>query len=141
MGTIVQGQTTTFKTQLLSGNMDFDVDTFKIALYTNDATLNSETTIYTTTEEVVGTGYTAGGNTLTVVGPASDNTSNSAYVSFDTTTWTGTFSARGALVYNTSSSNYSVCVLDFGEVKTISAQTLTVTFPDNTSTTALIRIE
>jgi len=141
MASIVQGQTTTFKTQLLSGNMDFDVDVFKIALYTNDATLNSETTIYTTTEEVVGTGYTAGGNTLTVVGPASDNTSNSAYVSFDTTTWTGTFSARGALVYNTTSSNYSVCVLDFGEVKTISAQTLTVTFPDNTSTTALIRIE
>jgi O-acetylhomoserine/O-acetylserine sulfhydrylase-like pyridoxal-dependent enzyme len=64
------------------------------------------------------------------------------YITFNSpTTWTGTFSARGALIYNSSSSNYSVCVLDFGSVKTIAAQTLTVTLPDNTATTALIRFE
>ena len=71
-----------------------------------------------------------------------DDTADVVYITFDSpTTWTGTFSARGALIYDSSSSNFSVCVLDFGAVKTITSETLTVTLPDNTATTALIRFE
>lgn len=142
MASIIQGITNTFITQSLSGNMDFDTDTFKIALYSNDATLDETTSVYTTTNEVVGTGYVAGGNTLTGATVTQDDTADVVYITFDSpTTWTGTFSARGALIYNSSSSNYTVCVLDFGSVKTIAAETLTVTLPNNTATTALIRFE
>ena len=142
MATIIQGITNTFVAKSLAGDIDFDTDTFKIALYSDDATLDSSTSAYTTTNEVVGTGYVAGGNTLTGATVTQDDDADVVYITFDSpTTWTGTFSARGALIYNISSSNYSVCVLDFGAVKTIAAQTLTVTLPENTATTALIRFE
>ena len=142
MATIIQGITNTFVAKSLAGDIDFDTDTFKMALYSDDATLDSSTSAYTTTNEVVGTGYVAGGNTLTGATVTQDDTADVVYITFDSpTTWTGTFYARGALIYNSSSSNYSVCVLDFGAVKTIVAQTLTVTLPDNTATTALIRFE
>ena len=89
-----------------------------------------------------GTGYVAGGNTLTGATVTQDDDADVVYVTFDSpTTWTGTFSVRGALIYDSSSSNYSICVLDFGEIKTITSQTLTVTLPENTTTTALIRFE
>ena len=97
MSSIVQGLTNTFKTQMLSGTMDFTTDVFKIALYTNDATLNETTSIYSTTNEVVGTGYTAGGVTLTGGIVTQDNSANVVYITFDSPiTWTGTFSTRGA---------------------------------------------
>ena len=142
MAAITQGITNTFVAKSLAGEIDFNTDTFKIALYTDDATLDSSTSAYTTTNEVVGTGYVAGGNTLTGATVTQDDTADVVYITFDSpTTWTGTFSARGALIYNSSTSNFSVCVLDFGAVKTIAAQTLTVTLPENTATTALIRFE
>jgi O-acetylhomoserine/O-acetylserine sulfhydrylase-like pyridoxal-dependent enzyme len=142
MATIIQGITNTFVAKSLAGDIDFDTDTFKMALYSDDATLDSSTSAYTTTNEVVGTGYVAGGNTLTGATVTQDDDADVVYITFDSpTTWTGTFSARGALIYNSSSSNYYVCVLDFGAVKTIVAQTLTVTLPENTATTALIRFE
>jgi len=142
MATIIQGITNTFVAKSLAGDIDFDTDTFKIALYTNDATLDPTTPAYTTTNEVVGVGYVAGGNTLTGAKVTQDDTADVVYITFDSpTTWTGTFSARGALIYDSSSSNFSVCVLDFGAIKTITSETLTVTLPDNTATTALIRFE
>jgi hypothetical protein len=142
MATIIQGITNTFVAKSLAGDIDFDTDTFKIALYSDDATLDSSTSAYTTTNEVVGTGYVAGGNILPGATVTQDDDAGVVYITFDSpTTWTGTFSARGALIYNSSSRNYSVCVLDFGAVKTIAAQTLTVTLPENTATTALIRFE
>jgi O-acetylhomoserine/O-acetylserine sulfhydrylase-like pyridoxal-dependent enzyme len=142
MAAIIQGLTNTFIAKSLAGDIDFDTDTFKIALYTNDATLDASTSAYTTTNEVVGTGYVAGGNTLTGATVTQDDDADVVYITFDSpTTWTGTFSVRGALIYDSSSSNYSVCILDFGEIKTITSQTLTVTLPENTTTTALIRFE
>ena len=142
MATIVQGITNTFVAKSLAGDIDFDTDTFKIALYTDDATLDPSTSAYTTTNEVVGVGYVAGGNTLTGAKVTQDDTVDVVYITFDSpTTWTGTFSTRGALIYDSSSSNFSVCVLDFGAIKTITSETLTVTLPDNTATTALIRFE
>jgi hypothetical protein len=88
--------TDTFKQGLLNGDFDFAVDTIKIALYTNSATLNEDTTAYTTTGEVVATGYTAGGNTLT---PTVSISNEVAFVTFANTTWSGAFTARGALIY------------------------------------------
>ena len=134
-----------FKQEILVGTHNFTAssgNSFKIALYTNDATLDASTSAYTTTNEVVGTGYVAGGNTLTGATVTQDDDANVVYITFDSpTTWTGTFSVRGALIYDSSSSNYSICILDFGEIKTITSQTLTVTLPENTTTTALIRFE
>jgi hypothetical protein len=140
---IVQTQTTTFKTNLLSGLANFNTGTsyvYKIALYTANANLNNTTTAYTTTEEVVGTGYTAGGKVLTVsTVPTGDTTNNIAYLSFDTVVWTGAaFTARGALIYN-STTNASVIVLNFGSDKT-AANTFTITFPTVGSTTSVFTI-
>ena len=95
---------TSFKVALLNGEMDFSSDTsqsFKIALYTSDATLNAETTAYSTTNEVSGTGYTAGGNTLTIAtNPTNDTSSTVAYLDFSDTTWaSSSITARGALIY------------------------------------------
>jgi hypothetical protein len=119
---------------LLNGDFDFAVDTIKIALYTNSATLNEDTTAYTTTDEVVATGYTAGGNTLT---PTVSISNEVAFVTFANTTWSGSFTARGALIYKDGGG--AICVLDFGSDKT-SATTFQVQFPAATSTSALIRI-
>jgi len=140
---IVQTQTTTFKTNLLSGLANFNTGTsyvYKIALYTANANLNNTTTAYTTVGEVVGTGYTAGGKVLTVsTVPTGDTTNNIAYLSFDPVVWTSaSFTARGALIYN-STTNASVIVLNFGSDKT-AVNTFTITFPTVGSTTSVFTI-
>jgi hypothetical protein len=123
-----------FKEALFKGDVDFLVDTIKIALYDNTATLNASTTAYTTTGEVVATGYTATGNTLT---PSVSLADGIAYVDFADTSWTASITARGALIYK--SGGTAICVLDFGSDKT-SAATFTVQFPVNDSSSALIRL-
>jgi hypothetical protein len=137
---IVQGQTTIFKQKLLSGLENFAVGTpyvYKIALYTANADLNAATLVYTTLNEVVGTGYVAGGNVLTPIAPASSG--STAYISFDNALWSASsFLSRGALIYN-STTNAAVAVLDFGSDKTASG-TFRVTFPPATATTAVIRL-
>ena len=139
---ITQAMCTSFKKALLNGEMDFSSDTtqvFKIALYTSSATLGASTTAYTTTNEVSGTGYTAGGNTLTVVAPATSGTT--AYLDFSDTTWsTATITARGALIYTTSNSNAAVAVLDFGADKTSTAGDFQIQFPTADASNAIIRI-
>ena len=123
---------------MLTGTHDFSSDVFKIALYTGSATINADTTVYTTSNEVSATGYTAGGNTLTVsTTPTSSGTI--AYVSFSNTSWSSALTARGALIYNSSKSNKAVAVLDFGADKT-STSTFTVTFPAADATSAIVRI-
>jgi|APGre2960657404_1045060.scaffolds.fasta_scaffold93155_2 hypothetical protein len=124
-----------FKEALFKGDVDFLVDTIKIALYDNTATLNASTTAYTTTGEVVATGYTATGNTLTP--SVTLGTDGIAYVDFADTSWTAAITARGALIYK--SSGTAICVLDFGSDKT-SVTTFTVQFPVNDSSSALIRL-
>ena len=126
--------TDTFKQGLLNGDFDFAVDTIKIALYTNSATLDEDTTAYTTTGEVVATGYTAGGNTLTPTVAISNGVS---YVTFANTSWSAAITARGALIYK--DGGLAVCVLDFGSDKT-STTTFSVDFPVASSTDALIRL-
>ena len=137
---ITQTLPTSFKVQLLNAQQNFTSNTFKMALYTSSATLDAGTLIYTTSNEVAGVGYTAGGNTLVVsVVPTSSGTT--AYLSFTDTSWTtATFTARGALIYNTSQSNAAVAIFDFGSDKSVVGGTFTVTFPAATSTTAVIRI-
>ena len=135
---ITQTTCTSFKVELLTGTHNFSSDTFKIALYTGDATLGADTTAYSATNEVSATGYTAGGNTLTVsTTPTSSSTI--AYASFANTSWSSALTARGALIYNSSKSNKAVAVLDFGADKT-SSGTFTVTFPTADATSAIIRI-
>ena len=137
---IVQGQTTIFKQNLLSGLENFAVGTpyvYKIALYNANANLNADTLIYTATDEVVGTGYVAGGEVLTPMAPASSG--STAYVSFNDAIWlASSFLCRGALIYN-STTNAAVAVLDFGSDKTASGP-FTVTFPVATATSAVIRL-
>jgi len=136
---IVQGQTTSFKQQLYLAVHNFQTNTFKMALYTGNASLNQGTTVYTTTNEVVGTGYTAGGIALTGVTINTDPTTSTVYINFNNAVWSpAAFTSRCALIYNTSASNASVAVIDFGSDKSCS-NTFTVTMPANTSTTALIR--
>jgi hypothetical protein len=126
-----------FKTGLMNGTFNFTSGTFYMALYTNAATLDATTTAYTSTGEVVGSGYTAGGLALTIAQiPTVGNSGNTAYISFDNAVWSGAITARGALIYT---SGGSVCVLDFGADKTSSA-TFTVQFPDPSNTSAIIRL-
>ncbi len=139
---IAQGATNTFKVGLLDGSFDFGTTTFKIALYTGAASIGPDTTAYTTDGEVVASGYTAGGEVLTVtqvptIGNQSGNAT--AYLSFSNVTWTSALTARGALIYKSGSGNPTVCVLDFGADKT-STTTFTVQFPAVTNTAAIIRI-
>jgi hypothetical protein len=126
--------TNTFKTGLLNGDFDFAVDTIKIALYTNSATLNADTTAYTTSGEVVASGYTAGGNTLT---PTVSSSGGTSFVTFANTTWTSALTARGALIYKNGGG--AICVLDFGSDKT-SVTTFEVQCPAATNTSAIIRL-
>ena len=134
---IVQGQTTSFKKELYQGVHNFTTDTFKIALYTAYATLNQDTLVYTSDGEISGTGYTATGQTL--LNPTVNSASGVAYISFDNPSWTSaSFTARGALIYNSTQGDKSVAVLDFGSDKTTTS-TFTITFPANTATTAIIR--
>jgi ABC-type Fe3+ transport system substrate-binding protein len=133
---IVQTQTTSFKAELYQGIHNLLTDTLKIALYTANANLNADTTAYSTSSEVVASGYTAGGNTLTGV---TINTSGyTAYVNFANTSWTAALTSRCALIYNASKANRAIAVIDFGADKT-STTTFLITMPSNTSTTALIR--
>jgi hypothetical protein len=136
--------TNTFLVGLLDGTFDFGTGTsqvFKIALYTNTATLNATTTAYTSTGEVVASGYTAGGQVLIVAQvPTVGNSGNTAYLSFTNVVWNGAITARGALIYLANgTTNPTVCVLDFGADKT-SSNTFTVQFPAVTNTSAIIRL-
>ena len=133
---IIQTQTTSFKKELYQAVHNLSTDTLKIALYTGNATLNEDTTVYTTSNEVVASGYTAGGNTLT--GVTISSADYTAYVNFANTAWTAALTARCALIYNVTQGNKSIAVIDFGSDKT-STTTFTITMPANTSTTALIR--
>jgi hypothetical protein len=134
---IVQGQTTSFKAELYQGVHNLLTDTLKIALYTALADLNENTTVYSTSNEVVGTGYTAGGKTLT--GVTIGTSGSIAYVNFSNVVWNpASFTTRCALIYNSSKGNKSIAVLDFGSDKT-ATNTFTITMPANTATSALIR--
>ena len=141
---ITQAIANAFKKQLLEGDANFASggDKFKLALYTSSATLNSATTSYTTTQEVSASGaYTAGGGDLT--GQNTSVASGVAIVDFADLSFTGvTLTARGALIYNTSSTatNAAVCALDFGGDKTATSGTFTVQFPAFTTSAAILRI-
>lgn len=134
--------TNTFLVGLLDGVYKFDgTQTYKIALYTNSATLNQDTTAYTSTGEVVASGYTAGGQALAISQvPTLGNSGSTAYLSFTNAAWTTAVTARGALIYLANgTTNPAVCVLDFGSDKT-STNTFTVQFPAVTNTSAIIRL-
>lgn len=129
----------TFKSGLLAGDFDFatpTTQTFKIALYTANATLNAQTTSYTTDDEVTDAGYTAGGQAITPTVGIADGI---AYLDFSDATWSGAITARGALIYKVGGSNTALFVLDFGADKT-SSGTFQVQFPVATNTSALVRI-
>lgn len=145
---ISQAMTTSFKVEMLNGIHAFGTsvvraattpDTFKIALYTSSASLDATTTAYSATNEVSGTGYTAGGNTLTTVAPTSSGTT--AFLDFNDTTWsTATITANGALIYNSTQSNKAVAVLAFGGDKTSTAGDFTIIFPTADASNAILRI-
>ena len=140
---IQQGLTNSFKQDMLQQEQNIITDVLYMALYTAFADIGQLTTAYTTSNEVVGTGYVAGGVEVTGAILSTQTTGPNAgtvYVNFDNVSWPGAnFVARGALIYNTSKSNKSVAVLDFGSDKTFSSTSNTVTMPANTATTALIR--
>ena len=128
-----------FKTGLMNGTFDFTSGVFYMALYTNAATLNASTSAYTSTGEVVASGYTAGGLALTIAqAPTVGSSGNTAYISFNNAVWTSALTARGALIYKVGAGG-AVCVLDFGADKT-STTTFTVQFPAVSNTSAIIRI-
>ena len=136
---ISQAFCTSAKVGFLSGTYAPLTDTMKIALYTSTATLDATTTAYTTSNEVVGAGYTAGGTTLT--GANISSASGTAWITFADSTWTGaTITARGALIYDSSQSNAAIAVLDFGSDKVATAGTFIIQMPTASSITALIRI-
>ena len=135
---IQQGATDAFATGLMNGVYNFTTDSFKIALYTGSASLGPDTAIYTSANEVVATGYTAGGIALTVNAvPTSAN--NTTYISFSNVTWNAALTASAALIYKSGGTNPTVCVLDFGASKT-STTTFTIQFPTANSSDAIIRI-
>lgn len=139
---ITQAMCTSFKQELMQALHDFDNpggNTFKIALYTSSATLGATTTAYSSTNEVTGTNYTAGGNTLTAVTPTTSGTT--ASTDFADTTWTSaTITANGALIYNNTNSNRAVAVLAFGGDKTATNGDFTIVFPTADASNAIIRI-
>lgn len=141
---ITQAMCASFKKALLDGEMDFSSDTsqvFKIALYTSSATLDATTTAYAAANEVSGTGYIAGGNTLSIsVNPTTSGTT--AYLDFSDTTWlAATITARGALIYKADGgTNPAVAVLDFGSDKTSTAGDFTIQFPTADASNAILRI-
>jgi hypothetical protein len=139
---ISQAMCTSFKQELMQALHDFDNpsgNTFKIALYTSSATLDATTTQYAVTNEVSGTNYSAGGNTLSSVTPTTGGTV--AFTDFADTTWTSaTITANGALIYNNTNSNRAVAVLAFGGDKTSTNGDFTIVFPAATSAAAIIRI-
>ncbi len=137
---ITQAMCTSFKEDLFQKEQDLDTDTIKIALYTSSATLGASTTAYTTSNEVTGTGYTAGGVTLT--GATIGTSGTTAYVDFDDPEWTSaSFTARGALIYNdTTAGDQSIAVLDFGGDFTVSSGTFRIVFPA-AGATAILRLD
>jgi len=140
---IAQAVCNTFKSELLGAVHDFDSGSgqaFKLALYTSAANLSAATTAYTATGEVSASGqYTAGGGILQSQTVSLDG--SVGIVDFADLSFTGvTLTARGALIYNTSASSKSVCVLDFGADKTATSGTFTIVFPANTSAAAILRI-
>jgi hypothetical protein len=137
---ITQAMCTSFKEDLFQKEQDLDSDTIKIALYTSSATLDASTTAYTTSNEVTGTGYTAGGETLT--GATIGTSGTTAYVDFDDPEWTSaSFTARGALIYNdTTAGDNAVAVLDFGGDFTVSSGTFRIVFPA-AGAAAILRID
>jgi hypothetical protein len=133
---IVQTQTTSFKAEVYQAVHNLLTDTIKIALYTADANLNEDTTVYSTLNEVGASGYAAGGEIMT--GVTLNSSGYTVYVNFANVSWSTSVTARCALIYNYSKSNKSIAVLDFGSDKT-STGTFTITMPANTATSALIR--
>lgn len=137
---IQQGLTNSFKQEMLQAGQNLATDTLKMALYTAFSDIGQLTTVYTTANEVTGTGYTAGGVVMTGVTISTDVNTGTVYVDFADVSWPGaSFTARGALIYNVTRSNKTVAVLDFGSDKTFTSTSNTVTMPVNTATTALIR--
>jgi len=129
----------TLRSGLASGSFNFSTDVFRLALYTNAATLDQTTTAYTATGEASGGNYAATGLVVTAtVGTELASSGSIVFINFSSPAWTGVITARGALIYK-AGANGAVCVLDFGNDKT-STNTFTVTMPANTSTSALIRL-
>tara|TARA_R100000541_G_scaffold11735_1_gene20049 strand:+ start:239 stop:685 length:447 start_codon:yes stop_codon:yes gene_type:complete len=148
MASIIQGATTGLKYLVLTGQLNFSAaQTYKIALYTDAADLSPGNTnvAYSTTNEVVGAGYTAGGNDLVVADPGFSFEPVVGYVSFGNTSWpSSTFTARGAVIYRNTGGDgrkFTVAVLDFGSNVTSDNSTFNVTFPPTNATEALIRFE
>lgn len=146
---ILQTVTTSCKVELLQAIHNFgptSPNTFKIALYTGNADLNASTTVYTTSNEVAnGSGYTTGGNTLVISQSPTSGTNQSAvptaFISFSNTSWTSaSFTARGALIYNSTQGNKSIAVLDFGSDKTVTNDTFQIIFPTADANSAIVRI-
>ena len=133
---IVQTQTTSFKSEVYQAVHNLLTNTIKIALYTASANLDEDTTVYSTLNEVVASGYTAGGEVMT--GVALNTSGYTVYVNWANVSWSTAVTARCALIYNASQGNKSIAVLDFGADKT-STSTFTITMPANTATSALIR--
>ena len=133
---IIQTQCTSFKAELYQGVHNLLTDNIYIALYTGNASLDYATTAYSSTNEVVASGYTAGGQKL--LNPTVNSSGYTAYVSFDNVHWNSALTARCALIYNASKGNKAVAVLDFGADRTSTA-TFTITFPANTADSAIIR--
>jgi hypothetical protein len=136
---ITQGMCNSFKEEVLEGVHDLLTDVIKMSLYTSAADLSAATTAYVATNEVVGAGYTAGGNTLSGATVTLDG--SVAIVDFNDSTWSNaTITARGALLYNSSKSNKAIAVLDFGADKSSSSGDFTVVFPAATASTAVVRL-
>ncbi len=137
---ITSGITISFRREILLGEHDLDTNSLKLALYTNAASLSDGTTVYTTSNEVVGTGYSAGGVVLTGIDVTTD--SSVAVVSItDAVVTASTITARGALIYNSSQANKAIAVFDFGSDKSSSNGDFTVQFPTAAAATAIIRIK
>lgn len=136
---ITQAICKSFKQELLGGTHDLDTDTLKVALYTSSATLDNTTTAYSSTNEISGTGYSAGGATL--AGAAIALSGTTATLDFTDTAWSSaTFTARGALIYNSSKSNKAIAVIDFGGDVGVSGGTFTIVWPTADASNAIIRL-
>jgi hypothetical protein len=141
---ITQAMCTSFKVGILAADFDFGTgtaQTFKVALFVSTASLDAATTAYSTSDEVVGTGYTAGGEVL-VISQVPTSSGTTAFIDFDNATWTtATFTARGALIYLANGgTNPAVAVLNFGADKTATAGDFTIQWPVADASTAILRI-
>jgi hypothetical protein len=159
MAGITQAMATSFKVELMDAYHNFGTaptrgtsaaDTFKIALFkgTVTGTYSAATTNYSdmtgNTDEATGTGYTAGGNTLTISNVPTSGASplTTAWLSFSNTSWTtATISSSGAMIYNSTQGNRCVCVLSFGGIVSSTAGTFTIQFPTAAASTAIIQIQ